>query len=321
MIRGVFDSVLAFCVGSVVKTAALVYNSTTKESFEMSQKKKPKIFRRIVLSLAVLLIAVGLILQFCLGAIVKSAAEAFAPGALGTSVKIESVKMNLVRGEFRFNGVVVGPPEGYKANVFELSDFHVQIDMKSLLSDTIVVRDVSIIRPKVAYELSGIHSNVGAIMSRLEKGAAAEKTKDTSSSSGKKFVVENFVFSDAQVKLASATIGVGVPIPLPNIELKNIGRKGGGITVLELVSQIFSSIGGGIINAASDIVLSIGGAAVDGVKVVGGVAVEGVKAVGGAAVDGAKAIGGAVMGIFKSNASEQVEDAQEQPQSNDSPLD
>jgi hypothetical protein len=178
------------------------------------------------------------------------------------------------------------------------------------------VRKVSIIKPKVAYELSGIRSNVGAILERLQKGA--EKTKEVSEG-GKKFVVEHFIFSGAEVKLASATLGMGVPIPLPSIELRDVGRKGGGITALELAAQIFSFVGGGIINAAGSLVLGVGGAALDGAKAIGNVAAEGVglvgdgaklvgdgaKAVGGAAVDGVKAVGGAVMGLFSSGKEEQ----------------
>ena len=282
----------------------------------MPKMSKSKILGRIAVALVVALVGIALVLQFCLGSVIKTAAETFAPAALGTDVKIKSVKLNLARGECRFKGVVVGPPEGYKANVFELADFHALLDVRSLFTDTIVVRKVSIIKPKVAYELSGIRSNVGAILERLQKGA--EKTKEVSEG-GKKFVVEHFIFSGAEVKLASATLGMGVPIPLPSIELRDVGRKGGGITALELAAQIFSFVGGGIINAAGSLVLGVGGAALDGAKAIGNVAAEGVglvgdgaklvgdgaKAVGGAAVDGVKAVGGAVMGLFSSGKEEQ----------------
>ena len=250
----------------------------------MSKKSFAKRLRNTVITLAILVAVIILGVQFALGPIIIKASEQFGPKILGTPVKVETAKFNVLTGTCRFAGVVIGPPEGFKQDVFQLGDLRIKVDVLSILGkDAVVVKEIIVEKPKATYELKGIHSNISAITSRLDNEAKKEQAKalEKEQNEGKKVIVEKFSFKGGHVAVASATLGVGVPLPLPNIELTDIGKKSGGVTGLELTGQIFASVGEGIVITVKDVVLGVGGAAVDGAKAVGGAVVGGVKAIGG----------------------------------------
>ena len=266
----------------------------------MAKKSFLKRLRGVAVVLLLLIVAAVVGAQFYLGPVVVKAAEKFGPSILGTPVKVGAAKINLIKGECRLADVVVGPPENFKQDVFTLGDFRVKVDVMSVFSDTVIVKEIVVDAPKAAYELSGLHSNIGAITSKLEKDVVKQQAKDDEKkqSGGKKVIVEKFAFKNGSVKIASATLGGGLPLPLPNIELSDVGKKSGGLTGLELTGQIFASVGSGVLTAVKDVVVGAGGLVVDGAAAVGGAVVDGAKAVGGAVTDGAKAVGGAIGGLF-----------------------
>lgn len=277
-------------------------NSQTKNT-----KKSPlKILRNVLITLVVLIVALLAFVQFGLGFTVRKGAAVAGPAVIGTSIDIGHAKVRPLSGIVNLSELVVGPPEGFKANVFEMNQFLVVFDPASLLTDTIVIKEIKILNPVVSYELSGIHHNIGAIMDRLEslQGQATTDAKpdskaETRAKPAKKVIIEHFLFSGAKIRIASTTLGgKGAVLPMPVIELHDIGKKSGGATSVEVITEIFGSIAKGILGTLADGALAIGGVAVDGAKAVGGAAVDGVKAVGGTAVKGVKALGGAIGGLL-----------------------
>lgn len=235
--------------------------------------------------LVAVVVVMVVVLQFALGPIVKTAASKIGPNMLGTPIEISNVTVKAFSGLVDISGLVVGPPEGFKANVFQIKNFKVDIDMSSLLSDTIMIHEMIIKDPVVSYELSGLRSNIGAIMHKLDAVGGAEQPEEEveepkEKKEGKKVIIEKFVFEGAKIRIASAAAGgKGVVVPMPKIELVDIGKKNGGATVLETISEIIKSIGNGIIGVVGDL---------------GGMVIDAAGAVGEAAVDVAGKAAGAI---------------------------
>lgn len=311
-------------------------NDKTETKTTNSVKGKKHRGRRFLGWLVGILVAVVvvmvLVLQFALGPIVKTAASKIGPGMLGTPIEISNVTVKAFSGFVDISGLVVGPPEGFKANVFQIENFKVDIDMSSLLSDTIMIHEIIIKDPVVSYELSGLSSNIGAIMDKLDAGGGAEKPEEEEKKpkvkkEGKKVIIEEFVFEGARIRVASTMAGgKGVVVPMPRIELEDIGKKDGGTTGVEAFSEIMKSIGKGIAGAVGN----LGGAVLDAAGAIGGTAVDAagkavgavggtIGNVGGAAVDTAgkavgavgnaagKVVGGAIGGLFGRGDSDEEE--------------
>lgn len=260
-------------------------------------KGKKSLLRRILKWVAgtvvVLAILLVILLQFGLGPIIKNVAPKIGPDVLGTPVEISNVTVKAFSGLVDISGLVVGAPEGFKANVFEMDNFKVALSLPSIFSDTIVIREIVIKEPLVTYEMSALRTNIGAIMEKLDSGETEEKVEDPEDvKGGKKVIIEKFVFEGAKIRIATtATGGKGTVIPLPTINLEDIGKKSGGATVSETLYELIKSIGNGIIGVVGD----IGGIVVDAAGAVGGAAVDAAGKTIGAVGDTAATIGGAAV--------------------------
>jgi hypothetical protein len=261
-------------------------------------RKRRHVFRKLGVAVVLLVAALLLFVQFGLGFAVRNGAKAAGPAAIGTPITIGSTHFRPLTGIMELGGLVVGAPEGFKANVFEMDSFRVVFDPKSILSDTIVVKEIVIVDPIVSYETTGLSHNIGSILKKLEgAGEKEEQTEErTGDKAGKKVVIEHFVFRGARVRIASTALGGrGIFIPMPSIELRDIGRKSGGATSLEVLTEVLGSIAKGVLGAVKDGAFAVGGAAVDAVGAVGGAALGAADAAGKTAVKAAGAVGDAAI--------------------------
>lgn len=261
-------------------------------------RKRRHVFRKLGVAVILLVAALLLFVQFGLGFAVRNGAKAAGPAAIGTPITIGSTHFRPLTGIMELGGLVVGAPEGFKANVFEMDSFRVVFDPKSILSDTIVVKEIVIVDPIVSYETTGLSHNIGSILKKLEgAGEKEEQTEErTGDKAGKKVVIEHFVFRGARVRIASTALGGrGIFIPMPSIELRDIGRKSGGATSLEVLTEVLGSIAKGVLGAVKDGAFAVGGAAVDAVGAVGGAALGAADAAGKTAVKAAGAVGDAAI--------------------------
>ena len=273
-----------------------------------TKKRRPR-WPRVLVGIVVFLAVLLLVLQYALGPIVKTTAEQVGPKILGTRVDVTNAHMRILSGLVKLDGVVVGPPEGFDANVFEMQNFRVDLDTASLLGgadDPIVVRDITIEGPFVTYELKGIRDNLHKLLSNLgaddeEEKPEKKEDKEAEKKGGRKVVIEHFLFKDAKVRVAVAG-GKGAVVPLPDIELKDIGKSSGGATALDATGQIRRQITSGTVVAVKDVLVDLGGAAVDAVVAVGGAAADAVgtaaDAVGDAVGSAASAVTGAIGSLF-----------------------
>ena len=141
----------------------------SNESSESKKKRGPR-WPRILVGLVVFLALLLAVVQYALGPIVRTTAEKLGPSVLGTRVDVTNAHMRVLSGLVRMEGVVVGPPEGFDANVFEMQNFRVDLDTASLFGgadEPILIRDITIEGPFVTYELKGIRDNLHKLLSNL----------------------------------------------------------------------------------------------------------------------------------------------------------
>ena len=280
-----------------------------------------KFLKGLAIVLVLLVVIFVVVANFFLGSIVKQGVETAGPAVLGVPMKLESAQFALLRGHISLRGFVLGNPKGFKTEkAISVGEITVDIDVKSLLSDTIIIKRIYIHAPDVTYELGLGKSNIGRILEQAggsaeeSEGESKPETKEeppAEKSGGKKVVIDEILIEKGKVHVsATMAMGAAAPIPLPTIRLTDIGKEEDkkGVSPLEVVRRVL----GAILGSVGKLVTGTVGLVGDGVKAVGGVAMDaagavgdGAKAVGGAAVDvagatvgavgdGAKAVGGAV---------------------------
>ncbi len=193
-----------------------------------------------------------------LDSIVKDAVETYGPQYTGVSVKLDKVELSPENGQGKLSGLLIGNPKGYKTDAaFRLGSIAMVIDIKSLTSDTIVIKSIAIDAPDVTYEFGEGGSNIDVIGKNVEKaaggpgGGAAGKPAESgkAAESGtkepeKKMIVESLVISNGKVSISHPLLaGKKVGSSLPTIRLKDIGKdKKDGASPAEVVGQVMDAL-------------------------------------------------------------------------------
>jgi len=290
---------------------------------------------KILIGLVIVLLVVFIAAELALDRVILKGFNAAVPSALGVPATLENASLSLIGGNASLQGLHIGNPEGFKTDgLFDLDSVAVKLDNASLLTDTIIIKEITITGMQLTYEKGLRDSNLGALIEQLSAGkedepAEEEETEEEAEEeeTGKKVVIENLTITDSQMNFsitgaAALTGGGSIPIPLPPITLTDLGKEKDGVTIPEAIRRILTAVAkasGTAIAGAGDLIgdgakalgqgaLAVGeGAADAGKAVVGGAAdageavVDGVgdagKAVVGGVGDAGKAVGGALKNI------------------------
>lgn len=244
------------------------------------------------------------------GAIVKNAVNGVGPMVMGVPVTLEKAAFQPLSGKIRLTGLIVGNPEGFKTrSLFSLGDVDIVLDVRSLFKDTIVIRRIAVLAPHITYERGLLESNFSALQKQLE--GDSKKSSSTPESKkenpGRKLIIEELIITDPALNVSLTVAGgAAIPIKLGNVELKDVGKEGGGVKVSDAIKIIFSVITCNIENA----VAGAGDLLGSSVKAIG----SGAKAVGGTVIGGASSLVKGVGGMFGSGSPEETEvDTPESP--------
>lgn len=180
--------------------------------------------------------------------LIQSAVTTYGPKATGTEVTLEKVTVSLLGGHAGMSGLTVGNPAGFKSGyAFKVGGMDVSIDMNSLLSDVIHIREIRIDGADLIYEIGAHGNNIKKIQQNIESYSQSLGLEPSQSDSEVKFIVDDVYITGTRVKLASDLLGgKGVGLGLPDIHLKNIGTEKKAATAGEVGARIFSAVNKGL---------------------------------------------------------------------------
>jgi hypothetical protein len=233
-------------------------------------------------TLGVLILAIGLYItmQYFLGSIVKAGVNKFGPSITQTKVELQGANISPLSGDGTLTGLAVGNPQGWTpGDAFRLGKVHINLEPFSVFKDYIVINELTIEKPEFVYETKLVASNIGDLLKNIEQSMGGNKG-DAKTKDGKpiKLVVKKLVLKDGQVTLGVG--GAAMTMPMPPINLTDIGVKEGGVTPAQLAFAIMRSVTSSVVAASTQALTKVGGTT------------------GAAAAEGAKQIGSAIKGIF-----------------------
>lgn len=206
--------------------------------------------KKIFIGIIVVILLVAVIASQYIGSVVEAAVEKYAPEVLGVEVNVDDVDISFFSGKTSFKGLVVHNPQGFKSDyVLNLTDFYATMDLGSVFSDVIVIHEMHIIKPDIIYEVLGNDNNVKALNRSIKSGgrkekqaSAPEEKKAEKKSEPKKVIIENLYIKAATI--TPAISGLSTTVALPDIHLKDVGKKSKGVTFSEAVKQVFAAVMG-----------------------------------------------------------------------------
>jgi hypothetical protein len=116
-------------------------------------------------------------------------------------VTVKDIDRSILKGQVKIKGLVVKNPPGYANDtLLELGEGIVNLDIKSLMSDTIKVQLVKLDGTKLTMEQKGLTNNLKEILDRLPKEEKPE-AQPAAEEKGKNLQIDKLEITNTNVKV------------------------------------------------------------------------------------------------------------------------
>ncbi len=189
-----------------------------------------------------------------LNALVVQTVETLGKPVTQTEVKLESSDISFLSGEGSLHGLFIGNPAGYKGrSAFELGTLAVALDSETIADDVVVIKSIDINAPIVTYEPGGaagsnlqqLMNNVDAYIAKATGGqskVASAEQGQAPQESGSKIVINRVTLSGGKIRIVTPLSSEGLTVPLPKIELTDLGRDKGGISAADAFKMVMEKV-------------------------------------------------------------------------------
>jgi hypothetical protein len=152
---------------------------------------------------------------------VRVGIESSATKTLNVAVTVSNVDLTIMRGKLALQNLLINNPPGYQHDkLLELKNAEIEIDVKSLLSDVVNIREIKLNGVDVVLEQRGISSNnlqdvITSIHSSSKEGE------------GKSLRVDNLEMSNIKVQMNLPSVPAQddtITLELSPIRMTNLGR-------------------------------------------------------------------------------------------------
>jgi hypothetical protein len=173
-----------------------------------------------------------------LDVIVKYAVEHYAPEVAGVSVKVGEVRISPRDGRGSVKRIDIGNPPGFSAaRAAHLGEIRVALDPASVTEDVVRIHELVIDGAQVTYERGSKAANLEVIQQNIEayvKRAGAERAGDGSAAKKRRYMIDRLAIRNARVLMTNPGLrGQGLHFDLPLVELRDVGKRQGGVTASE----------------------------------------------------------------------------------------
>lgn len=231
--------------------------------------------------IALLLAAGGVWLYSSLDSLVARAIRQYGSEITGVAVKVDRVKLAPAQGRGALHGFSVGNPKSFAAPAaFKAADINLELDVSTLTKDVIVIKRIDITAPDITYELGPGGNNFDAIRRNIESSltrmlGSSKAAKDAKGGGSRKVIIDLVTIRHGKVEARSALLkDRKLMAALPEIVVRDIGRRGNGATAAEVVRQLWAPLQQQVLKSVAEMNLS---GASELLKKDGGGALEGVR--------------------------------------------
>ena len=202
-----------------------------------------RIPRALLWSLAAVIVVVVAALWWVYAtrdALIKRAIETFGPQLTGVSVNVHSVSLEPIEGRGTIKGLEVGNPKGFKApRALSLGELRLAVEPATLASDVVHINELSLEAPSITYERGPGGDNLTAIQTHIESQLPRSPSENKHPRQGPQ---RRFIVDHVQVRKAKVSYGGAVSVDVPDVQLRDLGRKSGGATAAQITQEIWTAL-------------------------------------------------------------------------------
>ena len=218
--------------------------------------------KKILIGIAGLAVVAAIALYLLVGnldKILKGAIEGVGTELLGVPVTVTSVDLDLKSGMGQFSGISMANPPGYQAvNALKVDNIRLGLDLSSLRSQPIVIRELNIQSPVVDLEVNEQgNSNMQTLLDNIKQNSAKtdEKAAEEQPSQEETGTTEPVKLSFTKLAITGVTVNGVVPgqeptqVVLPDIVRENVGgtegltpAQVGGVLIGDIAAQSLQAV-------------------------------------------------------------------------------
>jgi len=179
-----------------------------------------------------------------LDSIVKRVVEDVGSETLGTKVSLSRAAVSLQDASAALRGLKIRNPRGFaEPYAFELGEIEVTIDPKSATTDEIVLPKIVVDQAQLTFEQDGVNNNLQTLLNNIDSAPASEPAGEAEGEASElRFVIQEFRLQGASVTLRVSQLAQPLSFTMTDIVLRDVGRKGAGVTAEEVARQLIEPV-------------------------------------------------------------------------------
>ena len=189
----------------------------------MTQHQKKHFVVRPVFGAGLILVVIAVVaVNLFADRAVRVGIETAATKTLNVGVSVGNVDLSIMAGKLALQNLLINNPPGYQHDkLLELKSAEIEIDVKSLLSDVVNIKEIKLDGVNVVIEQRGISgNNLQDVIAAIHSGSKDDQT------SGKKLHIDNLEMSNVTVQMKLLPIPGKVDtvtLNLSPIRMTNLG--------------------------------------------------------------------------------------------------
>jgi hypothetical protein len=202
--------------------------------------------RKAVIGALVLVIVVAWGLLALLGVdwLARHAINRWGSTLLAAEVDVERVNLSMFKGTAFVKGVEVGRVPGFNVRTAHMDELRVRLDPATVLSGPTLVHEFAVTSLQVTYERGDRGSNLDAIQRNIEAAVRSSGEGGTGKAGGRRYVIERLVIRNLRVVVSHQGLpgGQALAFDLPDVELRDIGKRDGGLTANQVAALVTATL-------------------------------------------------------------------------------
>ncbi|MCH8118733.1 MAG: AsmA family protein [Planctomycetes bacterium] len=188
-------------------------------------RKTLKALRVILLAILILVVIAVVAVNLFADYAVRVGIETAATKTLNVGVSVGNVDLSIMAGKLTLKNLLINNPPGYQhEKLLELKNAKIEVDVKSLLSDVVKIREIKLDGVNVVLEQRGISGN--NLQDVIKTISSGQKDKDKPETSGKKLHIDVLEISNITVKVKLLPVpgkADTITLKLSPIRMTNLG--------------------------------------------------------------------------------------------------
>lgn len=215
--------------------------------------KKAKIIKGIIAAIVVLIVVIIALIAMFGNRALKTGIETAGSKTLNVDVTLEKISLSIFAGAVELNDLIIANPEGYQnPNLLEAGRVKVDVELASLMSDTVNIEDMIFEDITIVVEQKGLTNNLQEILDSMPKAdedaEPVEKEPAEEEKPAKNLVIKNLELNDIQVKVKLLPLpgkADTIPLKLAPIKMTDLGTDSK-LDMAKLTAKILVAIAEGI---------------------------------------------------------------------------